>query len=91
MTDRRYRAPPPGGVSVVPLDEIVAVYHRASGQTHVVVSPAPEILDALAGAWLTMPELLDVLARDYDLRDPSPDALTARLEELVEAGLLEAA
>ena len=87
----RYRAPGAGELRIVPLDDLVAVYHRASGQTHLVVSPVPELLEALAGEWLSAGDLLARLAADYDLADADPAALTERLDELVETGLVERA
>lgn len=89
MVDRRYRAPRADALRIVPLDEIVAVFHRPSAQTHLVVSPVPEMLDALAGEWATAPELLARLAERYDMPDADRSALAARLDELVETGLVE--
>lgn len=87
----RYRAPGAGELRIVPLDELIAVYHRASGQTHLVVSPVPELLEALADRWLTAEDLLAALATDYDLPDGDNTALVARLDELAETGLVERA
>ncbi|MCC2975497.1 HPr-rel-A system PqqD family peptide chaperone [Sphingomonas sp. PL-96] len=84
----RYHAPPAGVLRLVSLDELTALYHRASGQTHLVAAPVPEILEALGGAPATLPELLARLAARYDLADADPDALEARLVELVSLGLV---
>ena len=84
-----YRAASPDSLIVVPVDLLTAIYHRASGQTHLMASPAPEILEALAEAPLDAAALLAKLREDYDLVDADPAALTARLDELVEAGLVE--
>ena len=84
-----YRAASPDSLIVVPIDLLTAIYHRASGQTHLMASPAPEILEALAGAPLDAEALLAKLRDDYDLVDADPAALTARLDELVETGLVE--
>ncbi len=43
----RYRAIPATDLIVRPLADITLVYHRPSGQTHMVASPVPEILAAL--------------------------------------------
>ncbi len=43
----RYRAIPATDLIVRPLADIALVYHRPSGQTHMVASPVPEILAAL--------------------------------------------
>jgi PqqD family protein of HPr-rel-A system len=84
-----YRAESPDSLIVVPVDLLTAIYHRASGQTHLMASPAPEILEALAAAPLDAEALLAKLRADYDLVDADPEALTARLDELVETGLVE--
>lgn len=85
----RYRAPPPAALRGVALDTLSAVYHRASGQTHVVAPPVPELLDLLAGRAMTADELLAALAERFDLPDGDAAALTARLDELVDTGLVE--
>jgi PqqD family protein of HPr-rel-A system len=84
-----YRAASPDSLIVVPVDLLTAIYHRASGQTHLMACPAPEILEALADAPLDAEALLAKLRADYDLVDADPAALTARLDELVETGLVE--
>lgn len=84
-----YRAAAPDSLIVVRVDLLTAIYHRASGQTHLMASPAPEILKALAEAPLDAEALLAKLRADYDLVDADPAALTARLDELVETGLVE--
>ena len=91
MHDGPYRAPPEGGLLIAPLDEFTAVYHRASGITHLLTEPAPQILAILGEGALSLDALLDRLARDYDLTDGTRAALAARLAELVEAGLVERA
>ncbi len=85
-----YRAASPDTLVVVPVDLLTAIYHRASGQTHLMASPAPEILEALGEGELDAEALLTKLRVDYDLIDADPDALAARLAELVETGLVEA-
>jgi PqqD family protein of HPr-rel-A system len=82
-----YRAAPAEALLVRRLDAFTAVFHRPSGQTHLLVEPAPEILDALAeGA--TLDGLRAALAARYDLDDA--DGLAERLSELVDAGLVVA-
>lgn len=85
----RYRAAAAATLRIVPLDVLTLVYHRASGITHVVDSPVPELLDALGEKPLTLDETLTALAAAHDLIDPDRDALAARLAELVAAGLVE--
>ncbi|HXH14587.1 MAG TPA: HPr-rel-A system PqqD family peptide chaperone [Sphingomonas sp.] len=97
MQQRVFRAPPGDGVLLAPLDEFTAVFHRASGITHLLTEPAPQILAALtergtesgAEGGLSLDTLLDRLGRDYDLTDGTREALAARLDELVESGLVE--
>ncbi len=91
MVDAVYRAPPTDGVLIAPLDAFTAVYHRASGITHLLTEPAPQILAILGEGGLALDALLDRLAQDYELADGTRESLAARLGELVEAGLVEAA
>ena len=72
----------------VTLDGLSAIYHRASGATHVVAEPVPQILAALGSDRLTMAELLAQLGADYDLGGDAEVALLARLDELVALGLV---
>ncbi|VVT08655.1 conserved hypothetical protein [Sphingomonas aurantiaca] len=92
MPDALYRGPPEDGLLIAPLDAFTAVYHRASGITHLLTEPAPQILAILQEGGLSLGALLDRLERDYDLdydlADGTREALAARLDELVEAGLV---
>ena len=88
MPDALYRGPPEDGLLIAPLDAFTAVYHRASGITHLLTEPAPQILAILQERALSLDSLLDRLARDYDLADGTREALAARLDELIEAGLV---
>lgn len=68
------------------------IYHRPSGQTHLLAEPAPEILWALRQGDADAAELLRRLARDHGL-DSEGDAeavIAARLAELAELGLIRA-
>ena len=85
----RYRGPAADAVVAIDLEPFTALFHRSSGQTHLLVEPAPQLLDALAGEALTLVEVRDRLLARFDLPDLSDDGLTARLDELVEAGLVE--
>ncbi|MGP7796033.1 HPr-rel-A system PqqD family peptide chaperone [Sphingomonas sp. CLY1604] len=73
------------------LDAFVALFHRPSGITHLLASPAPEILAVLAEEPLAADALLARLGERFDLADANRAALLARLDELVVAGLVEAA
>jgi len=84
-----YRAARGATLRSVPLDALTLIYHRASGITHVVDSPVPEILQMLDEEALTAPLLLARMADRFALVDADGAALDARLEELVVAGLVE--
>ncbi len=83
-----YRAADPATLRIVPLDALMLIYHRASGITHLVDAPVPEILEALAEP-LSVDALLAWLAAEYDLLDGDHMALAVRLDELAAAGLVE--
>jgi PqqD family protein of HPr-rel-A system len=85
----RYKAAVPETLRIVPLDALTLVYHRASGITHIVDSPVPEILETLADGPLAALELLARLGETFDLADADPEALAARLDELAAVGLVE--
>lgn len=85
----RYRSVPPATLRIEPLDTLTLIYHRASGITHIVDSPVPELLAVLSEEPLTLDATLAALANAHDLIDPDAVALTARLDELVAAGLVE--
>jgi PqqD family protein of HPr-rel-A system len=72
----------------VPLDAFVAVLHRPSGATHLLTEPAPQILAALGDEALTLDALLARLATGFDLGSRAREALSARVTELVDTGLI---
>ncbi len=82
----RYAAEPRKGLVSVPLDSLTALYHRRSGQTHLVATPVPEILDALAIEPLDPRALLSALGIDDD--EEARSLLQARLDELMDSGLV---
>lgn len=84
----RYAASLP--FKLVPLDGLTALYHRASGATHVIAEPMPEILAALGSDQLTIEALLADLAVRHDVAtgDEAKAALLARLEELSALGIV---
>lgn len=84
-----FSADPAEGYRIVELDGLTALYHRRSGITHILAEPAPEIIGALAGQTLHVDGLAAALGVNC-----SPDnaaALSARLDELCEAGLVSRA
>lgn len=87
---RMYQAAPLHSLLIEPLDELTAVFHRASGVTHLLASPAPELLRALQEP-ATVDGLLARLREEYEIKDGDRAALLARLDELAAAGLVRAA
>ena len=85
----QYRAAAPATLRIVPLDALTLIYHRASGITHIVDAPVPEILEALGDETLSVDTLLARLSEAFELTDADPMALAIRLDELVVAGLVE--
>ncbi|MGE4322260.1 MAG: HPr-rel-A system PqqD family peptide chaperone [Sphingobium sp.] len=73
------------------LDDLVLLYHRPSGQTHMVVSPVPEILNALhAVPGATAAQVRARLARDFDLDEEgeADAAIALHLEDMARLGLV---
>ncbi|BBF69414.1 hypothetical protein SBA_ch1_16140 [Sphingomonas bisphenolicum] len=89
-----YRRDEADAVATCVLDDLVLLYHHRSGQTHMVISPVPEILARMAdGAPVSAQAMHDRLARDYDL-GPVADAVAeigAHLDALVALGLVRPA
>ncbi|WOE74234.1 HPr-rel-A system PqqD family peptide chaperone [Alterisphingorhabdus coralli] len=80
------------------LDEMQVLYHRPSGQTHVLIEPVPQIIDAMLQGAETAEQVMTALNAQYDLQpeDDEPEAeneddltrLTARLDEMVALGFV---
>lgn len=91
----RFRAEPADQWVLRPLDDISLIFHRRSGQTHMVVSPVPEILAAAArlARDFTVADIGDALSADYDLGDPGEalGGIAAHLESLALLGLVRRA
>ncbi|QNE31403.1 HPr-rel-A system PqqD family peptide chaperone [Sphingomonas sp. NBWT7] len=83
----RYRAPPADGLAIVALDDLTAVFHRASGITHLIAPTTLDLLDALGGRWLT----LDAVEQTFELVEGGRTALLETLDALTVAGLIERA
>lgn len=91
--ERRYRAARAGDLVRVELDALTAVYDRRSGQTHLLASPLPEILEAMGGEDWTIEPFTAQLAKTFDMLSGEGDAaelIAAHLSELVSLGLVEA-
>ncbi|MGC4250164.1 MAG: HPr-rel-A system PqqD family peptide chaperone [Sphingobium sp.] len=92
--DQQYRREGEGSILSCVLDDMVLLYHRPSGQTHMVISPVPEILDALQdGDPASARDVLRRLSRLYDL-GPANDALpeiAAHMANMAALGLIRPA
>lgn len=75
------------------LDDIVLIYHRPSGQTHMVASPVPEILAALGDTALGAGDVVAVLSAQFDMGDAAEAvaAIAAHLDEMAALGLVRRA
>lgn len=85
-----YRADTPDRRIVRALpDGVTLIFHRPSGLTHILGSPAPELLATLGEGEADIETLLARLSRDHELGDPDEAraSLEARLAELETAGL----
>ncbi|MBB6424675.1 HPr-rel-A system PqqD family peptide chaperone [Sphingopyxis sp. JAI128] len=93
MTDRAYRAARADALRIEPLGELTALFDRRSMQTHLVVSPMPEILETMGDDASNATALARRLAASFDLEsegDAIP-VLAERLAELAAMGLVERA
>jgi PqqD family protein of HPr-rel-A system len=86
-----WHAPATDRLIVAPLDSLTALFDRASGQTHLLAAPSPEILVALAAGPATAAELVARLSATFDLSADGDTAsvIAARLHELAALGLVE--
>lgn len=86
----KYKAEPADQILVTPLDSLTLVYQRRSGITHIVAEPAPEILEAMGADSLTVEEVAQRLAAQFDFDGTQAlDIIAARLNELADLGLVE--
>jgi PqqD family protein of HPr-rel-A system len=87
-----YHAPDPADLShAIDLDGFALIYHRPSGQTHLLAEPAPQILAALAQGPATPATILQRLAAVHGLEseDDAEAVVAERLAELAAIGLIE--
>ncbi len=82
----RFAGEPAEGLLQVRLDSLTAVYHRRSGQTHLLAEPLPELLDLLSDGPGNVVDILEALGIDDG--PEARAALSARLEELLDSGLI---
>jgi PqqD family protein of HPr-rel-A system len=88
---RLWRAAPADRRVIIPLDSLTALYDRASGQTHLLASPLPEILEALDSGPADAATVAERLAARFDFDTPDAQAaIGARLNELFALGLVAA-
>ncbi len=82
--------PPAGALLVRQMDQLTLAFDRRSGQTHVMASPLPEILEALGDGCLTLDALLARLSSGFEVESEGAAlaALAARLEEAALLGLV---
>ncbi|MEQ1725338.1 MAG: HPr-rel-A system PqqD family peptide chaperone [Sphingopyxis sp.] len=77
-------------LSIVTLDALTAVYDRASGQTHLLAQPLPEILAALQSGPANAAQIAARLTADFDIADSAdvPARVSECLGELLAMGLV---
>ena len=86
-----WHSPAPGCLRFEILDTLTLAYDRASGQTHLLASPLPELLELLAAGPATTADLVARMADAFDLGDqPVGPLIAERLAELAAMGLVEA-
>lgn len=89
MGDRIYRAAPAGDLRIEALGELTAIFDRRSMQTHLVVSPMPEILDVMGAESCDARAIAGRLAERFDIEadGDAPAIIAERLIELSAMGL----
>jgi PqqD family protein of HPr-rel-A system len=89
MAASLYAADPPETMRSVDLEGLTLLYHRASGLTHFLAPPAPQILDALASGPASAAEIAARMGDAFEIESDDPAAaIAARLAELEAAGLV---
>lgn len=90
MADRSYRAAPRAALRIETLGDITAIFDRRSMQTHLVVSPMPQIMTMMGEGPCNAALLAKRLATAFDM-DGEGDVksiLAERLAELARLGLV---
>lgn len=83
LPDTLLRADPPGSHVLVALDVFTALYHRRSGQTHLVSEPVPDLISRLEQSAMTPAQLLAALSEEADV-SAEGDVLAALIDRLAE-------
>lgn len=65
--ESRYCAAAAGDIVRVQLDELTAVFDRRSGQTHLLASPLPEMLQALGDGEWALAAFVENLDRNFEI------------------------
>jgi PqqD family protein of HPr-rel-A system len=86
----RFHADPPSVMIASAIEGFTALYHRRSGQTHIVAEPVPQILNLLGKSPLDVSQIEAALAAENDLEAEGDltAALVDRLCELEAIGLV---
>ncbi len=85
-------ADPPDARIAVALETLVAIFHKPSGMTHLLASPAPDILEALSSGPADVATILARLSQTHDVAGADAEtAIAARLDELEASGLISRA
>lgn len=78
----------------VRLDAMDVLYHRPSGQTHILIEPAPQIFDCLLEGPATVQDVYERLSQHFVYEQEGEDSapintlLQERLEEMVFLGFV---
>jgi PqqD family protein of HPr-rel-A system len=86
-----YRTDYPQNCRTHPIDGMMLVFHRPSGETHFLDSPVPEMLDLLAGEPMDAARLSSALCARLGLTEDEEAraVVAARLGDLVATGLVQ--
>ncbi|MGB5484992.1 HPr-rel-A system PqqD family peptide chaperone [Parasphingorhabdus sp.] len=87
---QKYRAAAQDDLIWHELDSMTLLFHRTSGITHMLVDPAPAILEVMEGLSLSPAEIASRLTAKFDIETEidAEDIVLARLEELSGLGLV---
>jgi PqqD family protein of HPr-rel-A system len=80
------------GLRAVELEGLSILYHRASGMTHILAPPSPQILEVLGEGPADADVIVERLRARFDFpEEGGAAAVAARLAELEAAGLVRRA
>ncbi|HEX8239664.1 MAG TPA: HPr-rel-A system PqqD family peptide chaperone [Allosphingosinicella sp.] len=89
MAASLYAADPPETMRMVEMEGLTLLYHRASGLTHFLAPPAPQILAVLAEGPASAAAIAASMSESFEVESDDPAAaIAARLAELEAAGLV---